>query len=115
LGLLAAELIEPPEDGAHALERRRIVETWIVAHRGGIAEQAEPFFRELEEDVVFTWKVAVNRGGAVFDAFGDLPDRNVLESFGDEELARRVEDRSPDRLAVAFVSLFDAHVFSTKV
>ena len=32
-----------------------------------------------------------------------------LKPLGDEQLARRVEDRAADRLAVAFLSFFDAH------
>ena len=38
-----------------------------------------------------------------------LPDRDVLEAFGDEQLARRVENGAADGLAVAFLSFFDAH------
>ena len=34
----------------------------------------------------------------------------VLEAFSHEEFPRRVENRAPHRLAVAFLSFFDAHV-----
>jgi hypothetical protein len=37
-------------------------------------------------------------------------DGDVLEPFGDEQLAGGVENRPPDSLPVAFLSLFDTHV-----
>ena len=77
--------------------------------RRRIAEQPEPLFGEREEDVVLDWEVAVDGGRAVLDALGDLADRDVLEALGDEQLAGGVENGPPHRLAVAFLSFFDAH------
>src|SRR5262249_19185577 len=60
LGVLAAELVEPPEDGSHALDRRRGFQFRIVGDRRRIAEQPEAFFGERKEDVVLAREVAVN-------------------------------------------------------
>ena len=74
-----------------------------------IAEQPEAFLGERVEDVVLAGKVAVNRGGAVLDAFGDLSDRDILIALGDEQFARGVENRAPDGFVVPFLSFSDAH------
>jgi len=84
LRLLAAELVEPPERSAHALDRRRVLERRVVADRRRIAEQAEALLGEREEDVVLAGEVAVDSSGAVFDALRDLSNRDVLEALGDE-------------------------------
>ena len=57
-----------------------------------VVEAAKAFLGEREEDVVLAGEVAVDGGGAVFDALGDLADRDVPIAFGDEEVARGVED-----------------------
>ena len=62
-----------------------------------IAEQPEPLLGECEENVVLTREVSVDRRRAVFDALGDLPDRDVLEALVDEELARGQTVVGPQR------------------
>src|SRR5207248_6036245 len=74
-----------------------------------VAQQTEAFFRQLEEDVVFAGEVAVDRRGAVLDPLSDLADGDIGVALGDEEIARRVEDRSTDSLAITFLSLLDSH------
>ena len=73
-------------------------------------EQPEAFLREREEDVVLAREVAVDRGRAVLDPVGDLPDRHFLVAVGDEQLARGVEDRPEHGLPVPFLSFFDSQV-----
>ena len=76
-GVRFRELVERPHAPAQPLER--IVE---VTHRTKhtVTEDAEALLGEREEDVVLAREVAVDRGGAVFDAIGDLPHRNVAGS-----------------------------------
>ena len=75
-----------------------------------VPEQAEALLRECEEDVVLAREVAVDRGGAVLDALGNLADGDVAEPFGHEELPGGVENRAPYCFAVAFLPFFDAHM-----
>ena len=74
-------------------------------------QQMEAFLGERKEDVVLRRKVAVERCRAVFDALGNLSNRNVLVTLVDEQLARRVENRSADGLPVPFLAFLDAHSF----
>src|SRR6185295_48222 len=104
LRLLAAELVEPPENTFDALERLEVPERLVEA-LGVVAgvQQAEAFLRERVEDVVLAGKVPVDGGGAVFDLLGDLPDGDVPVAFADEQLARGVENRTLYRLAIALL------------
>ncbi len=81
LRLLAAELVQAPENRPHALERLERRRARSRPARRRVAEQPEAFLREREEDVVLAGKVAVDGGGAVLDALGDLADRDVAESL----------------------------------
>jgi hypothetical protein len=54
-------------------------------------------FSASKEDVVLRRKVAVELPGWP-DALGDLSNRNVVVTLVDEQLARRVENRSADGL-----------------
>ena len=67
------------------------------------------FGGEREEDVVLAGEVAVDGGGAVFDALGDLADRDALIAFGNEQVARGVEDGGGDGLSFAVLAFFCAH------
>ena len=58
-------------------------------------QQPKPFFRERKEDVVLAREITIDCGRAVFDALGDLANRNVLKAFGDEQIARGVQDGPP--------------------
>ena len=80
------------------------------ASESAVVEQTEPFFGESEKDVVLRREVAVDRRRTVFDPFGDLADGDVLIPLADEELARGVENGAANRLAVTFVSFFNAHI-----
>ena len=109
LGVLAAEPVEAAKNGTDAIEWR---------HGFGVrgdavvnaAQQPETLFGEREEDVVLRWEVAVDRGRAVLDPVGDLPDGDVLVALGDEQVARRIENGSADGFPVSFLTFFDAHV-----
>src|SRR5207249_10020644 len=90
-------------------ERRRVRHSCVIDDRRRVPEQAEPLFREREEDVIFAGKIAVDGGGAVFDPLRNLADGDVLEAFRDEELAGSVQNCAADRLAVAFLSFFYTH------
>ena len=106
-GVLLAEVEQLEQDAAQGVNRRRPV--WD-GHDCHAVHQAESVFGQGEEDVVLALEVAVDGGGAVFDALGNLADRDVLIALGDEEVARGVEDGLPDRLALAFVAFLDSHV-----
>src|SRR5207244_2232677 len=67
LRVVAAELVEAPEDGAHALDLRGAGKCRIVRDRRRVAEQLKAFFGEREEDVVLAREVAVDRGRAVLN------------------------------------------------
>ena len=73
-------------------------------------QQPEAFLGEREEDVVLAGEVAVDGRRAVLDALGDLADGDFLVSVGDEELARRIQNRSGDRLPVPFLTFFHTQV-----
>ena len=87
-GLLLRELVERPPAAAHVFERV------VGGHRGAdlFIEAMKAFGGEREKDVVLAGVIAVDRGGAVFDAFGDLADRDALVAFCNEQVARGVED-----------------------
>src|SRR5207237_8228645 len=106
LRLFAAEFVDAPEDRANAIERRASVRRCA----GRIAKQTETFLRERIEDVVLAREVAVDRGRAVFDALGNLANRNVLKALGHEQSARGVEHRAAHGYAVAFLAFFDPHL-----
>ncbi len=108
--MLAAELVKMPEDGPDPFEGLKRLERRRRPRLAWTAEQSEPFFGQREEDVVLAREVAVDRGRTVFDTLRDLTDGDVLVSLGHEELACGIENGSPDRLAVAFLSFFDSHV-----
>ena len=110
LRVLAAELVETPENRADPLERLELVERG-VEHRRVVAriEQPEAFFGERVEDVVLAGEVAVDGRRAVFDALGDLADRDVAVALGHEELAGRIEDGAADGLAISLLTFFNTH------
>src|SRR5437763_1375372 len=107
--MLLAEFVGAPEHGAEKVRGilRRGARVDPVPVR---EEQAEALFGERKEDVVLAREVAVDGGRAVLDAIGDLANRDFLVAVRDEELAGCIEDRPCDRLAVPFVSFFDAQV-----
>src|SRR6185503_15840015 len=72
-------------------------------------QQPESFFSQREEDVVLARKVTVNGRRAVLDPLRNLADRDVVEAFGDEQLAGGVENGPADGFAVADVSFLDSH------
>ena len=84
--LLLREFVERPPAAAHVFERI------VGRHRGAhlVVEAMKAFGGEREEDVVLAGVVAVDGGGAVFDAFGDLANRDALIAFGNEQVARGV-------------------------
>src|SRR5262249_6721571 len=100
--MLAAEPVQPPENGADAVERGQPVELRNIS-----VQKAETLFGEREKDVVFRREVAVNCGGAVLDPLRDLANRDVLISLADEKLTRSVENGAPDRFPVPLLSFFD--------
>src|SRR5207342_2699989 len=78
LRVLAAELVEAPEDRADPIERLELVERRV--HYSGVVsriQEPETLFGERVEDVVLAGEVAVNGRGAVFDALGNLANRDV--------------------------------------
>ncbi len=106
LRLVLAELVETPRDGAHVVER-------IVARRVGelaLANLAEAFFGEREEDLVLRREVAVDRRRAVFDLGGDVADGDLGVPVGDEELERGIEDGAPRALTRVLLTFFSAHL-----
>ena len=72
-------------------------------------EDSEPLFGERQEDVVLAGKIAVDRGRAVLDLLRDLPDRDVLVTLGDKQIARGVQNRPGDRLPFPLLPLLDSH------
>ena len=82
--MIAAEFVQPPEDGAYSVERSGRVRFAGRAGGAAIAEEPEAFFGEAKEDVVLAREIAVNRGRTVFDALGDFSNRDVLEALTDE-------------------------------
>jgi hypothetical protein len=105
LGMRPAELIEVPERLAHGVDP---LEPLAVPLRTGSEQQVEPFLGEGEEDVVLAWEVAVDRSRAVFDTIGDLADRHVLIALCYEEIARGVQNRPCDRLALTLLTFLDS-------
>ena len=105
-GLLLRELVERPPTAAHDFER--IVGRRRRAHLG--VEAMKAFFGEREEDVVLAGEVAVDGGRAVFDAFGDLANRDALIAFGDEQVAGSGEDGGRDGLPFAVLTFFCSHI-----
>jgi hypothetical protein len=103
LGMLLAELVQSPEaasdlfDGIH---RRS-----FVARR---EEHPKTFLGERQKDVVFALEVTVDGGGAVFDFFRDLANRNVLISLRDEQLARSIQDRPRYRFPLSLLTFLDS-------
>src|SRR4051794_33579615 len=103
--MLAAEPIEPPENGPNPFE-------WTdrLGAVGRIAEQAEPFLGEREKDVVLARKVAVDGRRAVLDALRDLSNRHVSVALCREQIARGVENGATDGFPVALLAFFDPHL-----
>ena len=66
------------------------------------------FLGQREEDVVLAGEVAVDRRRAVLDAIRNLADRDVLIALGDEKIARRIQNRPRDRLALPFLTFLDS-------
>src|SRR5262249_50760332 len=80
-----------------------------VARRGAVRkQQAEAFLRQREEDVVLAGEVAVDGGRAVFDALGDLADRDFVIPMSNEELPGSIQNGWADRFSVAFLTFFEA-------
>ncbi len=93
--MLAAELIEVPERRADRIDRILGLPPARLSFRTlGVEEQVEAFLGQREEDVVLAREIAVDRGRAVLDTVGDLPDRDVLVSLGDKQVPSRIENRA---------------------
>ena len=107
--MLEAEFVDAPEDLAEAIQRFERLQALGSAGIVGIAEQPESFLGEREEDVVLAGEVSVDGGGAVFDAFGDFPNGDVLVALGDEQLAGGVQNRPAHRFAISLVTFLDSH------
>ena len=69
----------------------------------------EALFGEGEENLVLAREVAVDGGRAVLNTFGDAPHRHRAIAFGDEQLARGVEDGVPHGRAIAVLAFLDSH------
>src|SRR2546430_7523300 len=82
LRMLTAELVDAPEDRADSQQRVEPLERVATPFDSWVPEQAEALLGECEEDVVLAREVAVDRGRAVLDAFGNLADGDVAEPFG---------------------------------
>src|SRR5262249_13689916 len=106
LRMLAAEVVEAPENRADSIERLELAELGGVRTR---VEQAGTLFGERVEDVVLAWEVAVDGGRAVFDPLGDLVDGHVAVAFGNEELPGGIEDGPADGLAIALLTFLNTH------
>ena len=104
LRVIAAELVEPPENGADPRER---FERRADARR--VAEEPESLLRKREEDVVLARKIAVDRRRAVLDPLGNFPNRDVSVPLGREKVAGSIEYGSTDSLAIPLLALFDSH------
>src|SRR5262245_41855335 len=102
----SAELVDTPERLANRRHRIGLLTVAQLGRRG--EEDVEPFLRERVEDVVLAREVAVDGRWAVLDALGDLADRDVVVPLGDEQGARRIEDRPCDRLALPLLTFFDS-------
>jgi hypothetical protein len=100
----AAELVESQKPAAEVFDRIGERRRFSIAK-----EHAESLFRQRHEDVVLAREVAVDRGRAVLDLLGDLPDRDVPVALGDEKVPRRIQNRAGDSFALAFLSFFDSH------
>ena len=72
-------------------------------------EEPKALLSERVEDVVLRRKVTVDGSRAVLDALGDLANRHVRKTLGDEQLPGGVEDRPPHRLTIALLTFFDSH------
>ena len=76
-------------------------------------EAPEALFGECEEDIVLARELAVNRGGAVFDALGNLADGDVAVALRDEQVARCFQDGVSNGLTLAILTFSDAHVYAS--
>ena len=107
LPVVLRELVEGPPAAAQVVDR--------VGSAGhgfdGLIEALESFLGEREEDVVLTGEVAVDRRRAVLDALGDLADRDLSVTLGDEEVPRCGENGVADREPLSVLSFLDAHRF----
>src|SRR4051812_10845864 len=114
LGMLFAELVVAPEHRPQqvaGLLGQRLGASLVTIRK----EEAEPLFREGEEDVVLARKIAVDGRRAVLDTVRDLADRDLLVAVRNEELTRRVQNRPGDRLSLSFLSFFYAQVIDVLV
>src|ERR1700752_4167641 len=98
-----AELVDAPEGLANPAKQIGVVDRRHRSHE----QQPESFFRQREEDVVLAGKIAVNRSRAVFNPLGDLPDRYVVIALGDEQIPRRIENCSRNRLPLPLLTFLD--------
>jgi hypothetical protein len=94
---------------ADAIERRERFEQRLVLGLPRTAKQPEAFLGEREEDVVLAGEVAVDGGGAVLDALGNLANRDVPVAFGREQLPRGIENRAADRFAIPLLTFLNPH------
>jgi len=72
-------------------------------------ELAEVAFAKLEDQGVLVSEVVVDDGGGVLDFFGYGAHGNAFVTYGDEKLARGVEDGGADLVFFAFSAFFGAH------
>src|SRR5688572_7181841 len=105
-----AELVHAPEGPAYCLQGIRLA----GARRIGSTQDAKPFLRQREEDVVLAREIAVDRTRAVFDALRNLSYRDVVIPLGDEEIPGRVQNGSGDSLALALLTFFNSQKPSGK-
>ena len=112
LRMRLAEFVDPPERSPDWLQQ---VSVRIVRLALGRREQdAEPFFGQREEDVVFTGEIAVDRGGAVFDPLGNLADRDVVIALGDEQVSSRIQNGPRNCLPLPSLTFLDSQKSSRK-
>ena len=110
LRMLAAELVEAPEDRRGRARAAASVERGSRAVRppcraaGSLLRPARRRCRPC------TGSSRRSRPGCIRCARRSCGSRRCSIALADEELARGVEDRAPDGLAVPFLTFFDAHV-----
>jgi hypothetical protein len=67
------------------------------------------FFGKGQEDVILAREVGIESRGAVLDAIGDLAQRDLSNTLGDEQFARCGQDGLANSRAMALPTLVRSH------